>query len=235
MIDNLVTTCTPPVPETVATTPDRFRRQRDIVPRAAVLKQHATVIGVGAGGRQAAWMLASMGVPRLQLIDFDKVENHNITTQGYYQRQIGQSKVRALQELIDEIDSDVDVAVVDGKFHPKLVRGNVIFCCVDSIALRQEIWESVGKTADFWVDGRMKAETLLIYTATNDAGRNFYQGTLFPESEAQVGACTERGTIYGAAISAGLMLHQFARYLRGMPTDHEQIFNLLAGELTVTP
>lgn len=215
--------------------PDRFRRQSDIIPRQAILDQHATVIGVGAGGRQVAWMLASLGVPRIQLIDFDTIEDHNVTTQGYYHRQIGQTKVHAVKELIGEIDPNTKVMVTPGKFLPKLVRGNAVFCCVDSIKVREDIWKTIGKTAAFWVDGRMRAETMLVYTAVNAAGRQFYEGTLFPESEAQTGACTGRGTIYTAAIVAGLMVAQFAKYLRGVPTDHEQIFNLLAGEISIKP
>ncbi len=35
-------------------------------------------------GDSQALQLAALGVPRLQLIDFDTVEATNITTQGYY-------------------------------------------------------------------------------------------------------------------------------------------------------
>ena len=53
---------------------ERYSRQRDIVPadRLAVCK--ATVIGVGAVGRQVSIQLTAMGIPWLQLVDFDIVE-----------------------------------------------------------------------------------------------------------------------------------------------------------------
>jgi molybdopterin/thiamine biosynthesis adenylyltransferase len=50
---------------------DRDLRQRDIVPPEQLANCRATVIGVGAVGRQVALQLAAMGVPWIQLIDFD--------------------------------------------------------------------------------------------------------------------------------------------------------------------
>ena len=58
-----------------------------------------------------------------------------------------------------------------------------------------------------------------------------YAETLFPESEAQAGRCTARSTIYAASICAGLMVHQFTRWLRDLPLDVDCSLNLLAGEL----
>ena len=65
---------------------DRFVRQQDLVPSDRLATQRATVIGVGAVGRQVAFQLAAIGVRRLQLIDFDVVDRSNVTTQGYYSR-----------------------------------------------------------------------------------------------------------------------------------------------------
>ena len=50
--------------------------------------------------------------------------------------------------------------------------------------------------------------------------------TLFRQSEAQQGSCTSRGTVYSASISAGLMVHQFTRWLRGLPVDRDTTVNL---------
>ena len=50
---------------------------------------------------------------------------------------------------------------------------------------------------------------------------------------AQPGRCTARSTIYTANIAAGIMLHQFARWLRRLPIDRDTSLNLLAGEWAV--
>jgi len=52
----------------------RLIRQSDLVPERRLTEVSATVIGVGAIGRQVALQLASLGVPSIQLIDFDLVE-----------------------------------------------------------------------------------------------------------------------------------------------------------------
>ena len=53
---------------------ERYSRQRDLIPRERLLSCKATVIGVGAIGRQVALQLAAMGVGWLQLVDRDVVE-----------------------------------------------------------------------------------------------------------------------------------------------------------------
>jgi sulfur carrier protein ThiS adenylyltransferase len=52
----------------------RFARQSQLVPQDKLALLDVTVVGVGAIGRQVALQLASLGVPRLRLVDFDTVE-----------------------------------------------------------------------------------------------------------------------------------------------------------------
>ena len=78
----------------------------------------------------------------------------------------------------------------------------------------------------------MLGEVLRILTVADELGRGHYPTTLFEPSEAQAGQCTARSTIYTANIAAGLMLHQFTRWLRGLPVERDLTLNLLAGELT---
>jgi molybdopterin-synthase adenylyltransferase len=77
----------------------------------------------------------------------------------------------------------------------------------------------------------MLGEVIRVLTAVDCAGRDRYASTLFPQAEAQVGQCTSRSTIYAAAVAAGLMVHQFSRWLRKLPADADATLNLLAGEL----
>lgn len=93
------------------------------------------------------------------------------------------------------------------------------------------IWRSVGRRCRFWCDGRMLAEVMRVLTVADEQGRSHYPTTLFQQAEAQTGSCTSRGVIYTAAIAAGLMLHQFARWLRGLPVNPDLSLNLLASEL----
>lgn len=211
----------------------RFERQEGLVPREPLQQLSVTVIGVGAIGRQVALQLAALGVPRLQLIDFDKVEPTNITTQGYLNYQLGWSKVTATGSAVQQIDPDIQVEVIEDRYRPQRAVGEAVFCCVDSITARAAIWRSAGSRCRFWCDGRMLAEVMRILTVADDQGREHYPTTLFQQPEAQTGACTARGVIYTAGIAAGLMLHQFCRWLREQPIDCDLSLNLLASELVV--
>jgi len=214
--------------------PDRFERQQDLVPQQRLVEDKITVIGVGAIGRQAALQLAAIGARKLQLIDFDTVDHTNITTQGYATDDAGRRKVDATADAIQHFDPLISVDSLCDRFRPTLEIGDILFCCVDSISTRASIWRSVGPRCRFWSDGRMLGETMRVLTVADRQGRDHYPTTLFAQSAAQSGQCTSRSTIYTANIAAGLMVHQLARWLRGLAVDADISLNLLAMELAVS-
>jgi hypothetical protein len=212
---------------------DRFTRQRDLVPIDRLAEVATTVIGVGAIGRQVALQLAAIGAPRIQLVDFDAVDVTNVTTQGYTANDVGQPKVLATATAIRRLDASIHVATIQDRYRAKLEIGETVFCCVDSIYARAAIWRSVANRCRFWADGRMLGETIRILAASDADTFGRYANTLFAPADAQTGSCTSRSTIYAASIAAGLMVHQFTRWLRGLPVDGDTTLNLLAGECTV--
>jgi len=217
----------------ISDSPDRFQRQRELVPLDRVFEMQVTVVGVGAIGRQVALQLAAIGVPRLQLVDFDAVDITNVTTQGYLASDIGQLKVVATAATVTRIDPKIAVEALVDRFRPRLKHGPAVFCCVDSIAARAAIWRSARAGCRFWADGRMLGEVIRILAVAEGENRSYYPTTLFAADEAQAGSCTARSTIYAAGIAAGLMVHQFTRWLRGLPVERDASFNLLAGEYIV--
>ncbi len=211
---------------------DRYSRQQDMVPMERLARCKATVIGVGAIGRQVALQLAAMGIPWLQLADFDVVEASNLASQGYLQDDLGRPKVVATGDLCHQINHGLEVHQVAERFRRSMRIGNVLFSCVDKIDVRRLVWEGVKDRVDFFADGRMSAEVLRVLVAHDPASRTHYPTTLFAPEEAYVGACTAKTTIYCANIAAGLMLAQFAKWLRHLPVDSDVTLNLLADELT---
>ena len=211
---------------------DRYSRQRDIVPPDRLAACKATVIGVGAIGRQVALQLTAMGIPWLQLIDFDLVEESNLASQGYLEEDLGKPKVEATGELCRRISHGLELHLVNDRFRRSIEIGTAVFCAVDKIETRRLVWEAVRDRADFFCDGRMSGEVLRVLTACSAASRKHYPTTLFAAEEAYAGSCTARTTIYCANIAAGLMLAQFATWLRGMPVEVDVNTNLLAIEMT---
>ena len=212
---------------------DRFSRQADIVPRERILDCKATVIGVGAIGRQVASQLAAIGLPWMQLVDHDVVEESNIASQGYFEDDLKRFKVHATADICQQTNPRLELYTINERFRRTTKIGNILFCCVDKIETRRLIWESVKDKVNFFCDGRMSAEVLRIVTACDDKSRQYYPQTLFTTEQAQAGPCTAKTTIYCANIAAGFMLAQFTKYLRLLAVDPDIQINLLASELNV--
>ena len=217
---------------------DRNSRQRDLVPPETLASVHAVVIGVGAVGRQVALQLAALGAPEMTLYDPDTVGIVNLAPQGFWERDLGDLKVHAVAHVAHQQFQGMDLHAVPRRFRTSDVRAwpsdrlIAVFACVDAIDTRRLVWEAVRERAAFFADGRLAAEVVrvLASAAPHTAG---YARTLFPADEAYVGSCTAKTTIYAASVAAGLMLAQFARWLRGQPLTADQTLNLLAAELTV--
>ena len=212
---------------------ERYSRQTDIVPQQRLLDCNVTVIGVGAIGRQVTIQLTAIGIPNIQLVDFDIAEESNITTQGYFEEDMDLFKVDATADICRKINSCLNIEVIKERFKRSTSVGNCIFCCVDSIVTRKHIWDAVQDKVNFFCDGRMSAEVLRVITACNEEGRKYYPQTLFTAEQAHAGPCTAKTTIYCANIAAGFMLTQFTKYLRLLPVDSDIQVNLLASEINV--
>lgn len=212
---------------------ERYSRQRDIIPADRIADCKATVIGVGAIGRQVALQLTAMGIPCLQLIDFDTVEESNIASQGYFEDNLGKLKVRATAEICHRINSNLEIYVIENRFRRSEQTGNIVFCSVDSIETRKLIWQAIKDKVSCFIDARMSAEVLRVLTACDIESRKCYPTTLFSAEEAYTGPCTAKTTIYCANIAAGLMIAQFSKYLRQLPIEPDIQLNLLALELSV--
>ena len=212
---------------------ERYIRQKDIVPPDRLAACKATVVGVGAIGRQVALQLTAMGIPWLQLVDFDTVDASNLASQGYLENDLGKPKVEATTLLCKQINTGFEIHWVKQPFRRSMETGNVVFCAVDRIHTRRLIWETVKDKTNFFSDGRMTAEVLRILTACDFTSRKHYPTTLFHSDEAFEGPCTAKTTIYCANIAAGLMIAQFTKYLRQLPIDPDIQLNILASELNV--
>jgi len=210
---------------------DRDIRQRELVPPEKLLESRVTVVGVGAIGRQVAIQLAAIGVPRIQIVDFDIVQVENLAAQGFSESDMGRPKVDAVADVCRSINQSIEVNTANNKFRSLQFTGGVFFCCVDGIETRKSIFNIINKRADLFVDGRMSAEYMRVLTAYDDDSREHYLTTLFPAAEAYQGSCTGKTTIYCANIAAGLMVAQFAKWLRGCDIDKDIDLNLLTNEM----
>jgi molybdopterin-synthase adenylyltransferase len=209
-----------------------FSRQADLVPMKDGLV--CDVIGCGAIGRNVALQLAAIGVPEIRLFDFDSVDESNITTQGFWECEIGTTKVLSTRDHMQAIDPLIGVEMIADRWRPKYGLSEAVFVCVDKMSARQMIWEHNAHTGHrpFYVDGRMAGEVMRILTATDRPSREHYPTTLVTDEQAYQGRCTSKSTIYTANMAAGFMVHQLTRWLRGFTPSQDMGLSLLSMELT---
>jgi sulfur carrier protein ThiS adenylyltransferase len=79
------------------------------------------IAGLGGLGSNAAVALARTGVGRLVLIDFDIIEESNLTRQYYFLDQIGKLKTDALKDNIKKINPSI---IIDA-YNEKLMKGSM--------------------------------------------------------------------------------------------------------------
>lgn len=215
--------------------PAKFNRQEDLVPYGEASKAHCVVIGCGAVGRQVATLLATMGVQKLTLIDFDTVEEVNRAPQMFTLSALGHKKVDVVAADCIAIakDSDTDDSKVTTqvcKYTQRFVLSDMdllsdayVFACVDSIETRGLIWDAAVKGGARWLfDCRVGGEAVdVLAAAVNDpvitaAGKVAYESTLFSKAEAFPDRCTARMTCGLAMVAAGTVTTWFAHALRGL-------------------
>lgn len=98
-----------------------MNRKKYIKIRKKLQKSCVGIAGLGGLGSNAAISLARAGVGRLVLVDFDKVEESNLTRQYYFLKQIGQLKTKAMKENIKKIDPNIKVETINQKLKKGLM------------------------------------------------------------------------------------------------------------------
>lgn len=98
------------------------------------------IAGTGAIGTWVAIMLARMGIRSFRLIDKDRVEIYNVSTQAFTPKNVGQYKVRALQEQLYRISKarcEVHPIELDERNAESLLKAcDLVICSFDNQASR---------------------------------------------------------------------------------------------------
>jgi len=91
--------------------------------RKKLKKSTIGIAGLGGLGSNAATSLARAGIGKLVLVDFDKVEESNLSRQYYFLDQIGKLKVDALKDNIKKINPEIIVETYNIKLHKGSMDG----------------------------------------------------------------------------------------------------------------
>ena len=157
------------------------------------------IIGVGSTGSFTALNLAKMGFNKIKVIDFDKVEEHNIPNQFFRMKDIGKFKVTALSEIIKEFtDLTIETENIKiGKDYDFDINFNsLIILCVDSINARKLIYEKVKDFPIKLIDTRFGGEGYSIHSIdlSNDEHKKRFEKSL--KGKIKETSCGEKSIIY---------------------------------------
>lgn len=113
---------------------------------AYLANKTVAVIGLGTGGAMAAVELAKNGVGHFRLVDFDRLETHNIARHACGLRDIGRYKTRALADLLRDKHPAVQVETHEFDILQDLERlaqvltgCDLVLAATDSEASKREI------------------------------------------------------------------------------------------------
>ena len=217
---------------------DRFVNQSGLIDPDKLAKTRFLVIGAGAIGSFYTMTLAKMGAKDVTVIDYDKIEDHNIPNQMYPTYMTGKLKVDALKEICDmfaETKPYVRAARYDPTTEVDVDNYGVIVSCVDNMDVRKEIYDSCrGKVLGVLIEGRMGAQVFRAYCVKlgSKDERAYYEKELYPQSEATPDRCTQKSIIYTVLQVAGVMLSMTKRYLCEETVPTEVVYDCLNDTLS---
>lgn len=123
---------------------DRYLRHSliDWFDQDELKKSSVVVVGAGATGNEALKNLSLLGIGNLHIIDYDKIETHNLTRSILFtEDDIGKNKAEVAANKCRKIDSNINITLSTKNFWKALTidnlkKYNAVFCCVDNYEAR---------------------------------------------------------------------------------------------------
>jgi len=215
---------------------DLYSRQTDIF-NPLEIKTRVTIIGAGGIGSPVGLALGKLGIPEINIIDNDTVEQHNLPNQMYPMETIGLPKVEALRDTIVSF-SDAHVTTKHETWDGEPLKG-IVISAVDSMAVRRKIFGAItlNPAVSLFIDGRIGGESLRVYSIKpcDPDDISFYESMLYSDEEAAELPCTARAVIYVGFFIAALIARAVAKWVKDKERIREVILDaktlmLISGE-----
>lgn len=181
---------------------------------------HAVIIGAGSIGSYATYCLARIGVPKITVIDFDKIEAHNLPNQFFAESmELTDAiyKVVALQSTVKMIVKDADIKIIPSRIEDININDylpcTALFVCVDKMEVRRWIFDNndIQNYSEFVIDARVGGlyANVFCYKPRKESEKKFYESTLHSDAEAAPLSCSGQAI---ADVSMAVAAEMVARY-----------------------
>lgn len=201
--------------------PNIYKRQSGIIDIKAYRDNKITIVGCGAIGSFLAISLAKMGLTWFELWDYDKVEEHNLPNQYYSVDDIEKRKVIALNSHMISFNPKCKNIFRLMKFdkNSNIINSKIVISAVDNMETRKLIFDKCKKDKDvqLFIDARMhkfQGQVYFIDMSKKKEIKN-YEKSLFEDSDAVVGRCTERSIIFTVLGISSLICNEIVKAFKG--------------------
>jgi adenylyltransferase/sulfurtransferase len=227
---------------------DRYSRLRLIGwwDQAKIANAKVMVVGAGALGNEVLKNLALLGLGNVYLIDFDTIQDSNLTRSVLFRQQhCGQSKAKVAAAAAMELNSDCKISAVDGDVLSDVGLGlvrdvDLVICCVDNREARLWINRMCWKVNTPWIDGGIQEINGVAKVFRPPAGACYecamtendyrlislrYSCPLLKKEDVQQGKVPTAPTI--ASIVGGLQVQEALKLIHDLPVEDGQamVFN----------
>ena len=177
---------------------------------------------VGGAGGIGSWLcffLTKIGF-KVNVYDFDTVEDHNLGGQLFQQKDIGKAKVNAIASIIDDFCGS-RLSTFNERITSTTPHHYYSFSAFDNMEARRTLFmnwkQSWGSVDDIrvpiFIDGRLEIEQLQIFCVTPANADKYEREHLFHDSAVEEAPCTMKQTSHTAAMIGSLMSAFFTNHI----------------------
>jgi adenylyltransferase/sulfurtransferase len=209
------------------------------------------VVGAGALGNEVLKNLALVGVGRIVLVDFDTVENSNLSRSVLFRAaHAGQAKATVAAAAIQELNPDVTVQAISGNVLTDIGLGlvrnmDLVIGCLDNREARLWVNRMCWKVNTPWIDGGIQEINGVARVFMPPDGACYecgmterdyqliqlrYSCPLLKREDLQQGKVPTAPTI--ASMIGALQVQEALKLLHGLPADYGSalVFNGVANQ-----
>ena len=140
---------------------DLYSRSAGLIENDALQHRRVLIVGLGSFGSQIAVDFAKSAVGQYALMDFDRLEHHNVVRHACLLRDVGRLKTDAVEELIFGKNpyAKVEKFPIDVNERPEVLEGeiakaDIVICATDNNQSRFRMSEIVARLGKVCIYGR---------------------------------------------------------------------------------
>lgn len=195
-----------------------------------IKKAKVLVIGAGGLGSPVIQYLAAAGVGTLGILDFDKVELHNLNRQIIHNEEtVGVSKVKSAIQFVEKLNRQVNCIALNQKLNPKntsdiISQFDIIVDASDNFTTRYLVNDTCVKLGKPLVYGTILGFLGQLAVFNYRGSKNLRD--IFPDapSEKDFPDCDSLGVLGAlAGIVGSMMAQQTLKLILGLPINFNQL------------